>query len=90
MNAVRTTFTIRPSLLERLKIFTRETDRPMSAVVEEGITSILERHEQERRTKMYKGLFELVGKSDAPITDASTNIDETLYGEHGTWRGDHD
>jgi len=62
----------------------------MSAVVEEGITTILERHEQERRNKMYRGLFELVGMCDVPITDASSNIDEVLYGEDGTWRGDHD
>ncbi|MBL8164401.1 MAG: ribbon-helix-helix domain-containing protein, partial [Anaerolineae bacterium] len=48
LNSVRTTVLIRPALFERLKIFTRETSRPMSAVIEEGITSVLERHEQER------------------------------------------
>jgi predicted transcriptional regulator len=90
MQTVRTTFTIRPSLLERLKIFTRETNRPMSTVVEEGISTVLKRYEEKRLTKMYQGLSELVGVSNVPITDASSNIDEILYGENGAWRGDHD
>lgn len=44
----------------------------------------------ERQTKMCQGLFELSGMCDAPITDASSTIDEVLYGEHGAWRGDQD
>jgi predicted transcriptional regulator len=88
---VRTTIMMRPALFERLKIFTRETDRPMSAVVEEGITAVLERHEQERLDKMYQGLFELSGMiQDPDLIDVSGNIDEILYGENGAWRGDHD
>ena len=90
MQTIRTTFTIRPSLLERLKIFTRETNRPMSAVAEEGISTVLEHYECQRRTKMYQGLTELVGMSNVPIPDASSSIDEVLYGEKGIWKGDHE
>jgi hypothetical protein len=39
--------------------------------------------------RMYAGLFSLQGMCKDPITDASTTIDEVLYGEHGAWRGSH-
>jgi hypothetical protein len=43
--------------------------------------------ENERIDAMYKGLFELVGMAKTNITNASTTIDDILYGENGTWRG---
>jgi hypothetical protein len=87
VDTIRTTFTIRPGLFERLKRFSREQGKPMSEVVEEGISQVIEQHEQERIQKMYEGLSTLVGMSKAPIPDASQRIDEILYGEQGAWRG---
>lgn len=37
--------------------------------------------------KMYTVLDEMNGIRGAGIVDASTTIDEVLYGEQGAWRG---
>jgi len=44
-------------------------------------------HQIDHLKRMYDDLAELEGVGDPGITDASTTIDETLYGEHGAWRG---
>jgi hypothetical protein len=87
MNIARATFTIQPGLLERLRLFAKEQNRPISAVVEEGIQKIIGEHEARRLDRMYEGLKKLEGAGDPSITDASTTIDEVLYGEHGAWKG---
>ena len=38
-------------------------------------------------SRVYEGLRELDGAGEHGITDASTTIDEVLYGENGAWRG---
>ena len=43
---------------------------------------------KQRLDRMYKVLKEMEGIGDPDITDASTTINETLYGENGAWRGD--
>lgn len=53
----------------------------MAQLVEEKLAPILAQQEQARLKRMYTGLFTLEGISKAPITDASTTIDEVLYGE---------
>ena len=90
VTTIRTTLTMRPALFERLKQFARDQDTPMSHVVEKGISQLIEQHEQARLDKMYQGLFELSGMIKDPLVDASSTIDEVLYSENGTWRGDHD
>jgi hypothetical protein len=49
-----------------------------------------EESEKERIKAMYDGLFELFGIIKDDIPDASTTIDDVLYGENGTWRGTQD
>ncbi len=88
MSTIRTTITLRPSLLERLKIFARANNKPMSEVIQEGLTRILDQAEQRRLKTMYDGLSSLAGSSQAPIPDASGRIDAMLYGQRGAWRGD--
>lgn len=59
----------------------------MSEITEEGINHVLEQYERQRVNRIYDGLKELDGIGDPRITDASTTIDETLYGERGVWKG---
>lgn len=87
MNISRATFTIQPSLLERLRLFAKEHNRSISAVVEEAIQKVISEHEVRRLDRMYEGLKKLDGMGDPSITDASTTIDEVLYGEDGAWKG---
>lgn len=38
--------------------------------------------------RIYKGLNKMEGMAGQPsVTDASSTIDEVLYGENGAWRG---
>jgi hypothetical protein len=87
MQTIPTTIRLQPSLLERLKMFSREHNTTMTEVIESGIRQIIEQQEQTRIKRMYKGLFALKGVGKAGVTDASTTIDEELYGESGAWKG---
>lgn len=63
---------------------------PLSQRTKRVLNDPIKTHENERLNRMYQGLFELSGMCDAPITDASSSIDELLYGENGIWRGEPD
>ncbi len=70
-----------PTFHIRLKRAAEQAGKPMAQLVEEKLAPILDDQEQARLKRMYNGLFALEGFSKEPITDASTNIDEVLYGE---------
>lgn len=82
MQLTRTTISIRPGLLERLKLYARERGRSTSEVIEEGISRLIQEHEHRRLDRMYKTLRKLDGVGEADITDASTTINQVLYGTH--------
>lgn len=46
--------------------------------------------EAKRLDRMYEELKKLEGIVKDPITDASSTIDEVLYGENGAWKGSND
>jgi metal-responsive CopG/Arc/MetJ family transcriptional regulator len=84
---VRTTILLQPSLLLRLKHFSKEQGRPMSEIVEQAVRHVIEQTDQRRLGRMYEGLFALAGKGKAGVRDASQSIDEELYGKTGAWKG---
>ncbi len=59
----------------------------MSRFVEEELGKVLKDRELAKMTRMYSVLKKMRGTGSPGITDASTTIDETLYGERGTWKG---
>lgn len=87
MNTVPTTIRMQPSVLERLRFFAQERGRTMSEIMEEGVNHVLEQYESQRLDRLYEGLKQLDGIGDPSITDASTTIDEVLYGEQRAWKG---
>ena len=84
---IRTTMNFSPTFHIRLKRLAELEGKPMSQLVEENLDPILAEQEQTRLKHMYSGLFTLEGIAKEPITDASTTIDEVLYGE-GSKKGD--
>lgn len=70
-----------PSFHIRLKRMAEQEGKPMAQVVEEKLAPILDEQEQARLKRMYNGLFTLEGICKDPIPDASTSIDEVLYGQ---------
>ncbi|MBX3083957.1 MAG: hypothetical protein KF716_20140 [Anaerolineae bacterium] len=77
---IRTTMAFSPAFHLKLKTVSEQTGKPMAQLVEEKLAPLLEEQEQTRLKRMYDGLFALEGMCREPITDASTTIDEVLYG----------
>ena len=84
---IRTTILMPPSLLKRLKLFAHDQRRPVSEIVAIAVRQVIETNDQSRLERMYKGLFALAGAGTKGVTDASSTIDETLYGADGAWKG---
>lgn len=61
----------------------------MSRIVEDGIKTVIEKDQQAQLNQMYKTLRELDKAGGTGVTDASTTINETLYGKRGAWKGQH-
>lgn len=59
----------------------------MAQVIEDTLAPILEQQEKAQLKRMYDGLFALQGLCKDPIPDASTTIDEVLYGDD-PWKGE--
>jgi len=50
--------------------------------------SVYREIERLKRERMYAGLNAFREAGSPGITDASTTIDETLYGDNGAWKGE--
>lgn len=87
---IPTTVRLHPALLHRLKAFSEERGKTLSEIIELSVSRLIEQQEKDRLKQMYKGLFELAGMCKEPITDASSSIDEILYGENGAWKGSNE
>jgi hypothetical protein len=59
----------------------------LNADAKQATHYIHELSEAKRLHRMYDVLKELDGMGGRHITDASTTINEVLYGENGTWKG---
>lgn len=87
MTTIRTSFVLPAALHQRLLMISRWENKNLSEVVREILDRELARLEQDKLDQMYRALKALDGIGDPSITDASTTIDEVLYGENGAWRG---
>ncbi|MAT96397.1 MAG: hypothetical protein CL608_04570 [Anaerolineaceae bacterium] len=59
----------------------------MAQLIRELLDKALARRESKRVKHMYTVLKELDGMGGPGDKNASTTIDEVLYGEKGAWRG---
>lgn len=86
-SVARTTLTFSPAFYERLKRTARTEDKTMSQFVEEKLTTLLAEKEQQQLERIYAGFRRLRGAGQPGITDASSRVDDILYGEQGAWKG---
>lgn len=84
---IRTTLYLPQDLHLRLKTASQATNCSVSQLAQNILDSGLKSIEEKHTDTMYEALNRLKGIGQAPTTDVSTTIDETLYGEHGVWRG---
>jgi predicted DNA-binding protein len=83
---IRTSVFLPATLHQRLLMLSGYEGKSLSDLVRELLDRALVAREQARIARTYKALEKLEGICKDKITDASTTINETLYGEHGAWR----
>lgn len=83
----RTTISLPDELYQRLVITAQMQDKSTAELMRELLQKAIMHQEKKQLDKLYQGLSELKGLGGAGVTDASTTIDETLYGKQGAWKG---
>ena len=84
---MRASFYIPETLHQRLLLASKRNKTNISDLARDLLDRGLKHAENQQLDEMYRGLAHLKGFIKDPITDASSTIDEVLYGEHGAWRG---
>lgn len=87
MTNIRASIMLPAALHQRLRIVSKQENKNLSEVVREILDQELAKRERERLDGIYQGIREMTGIGERDITDASTTIDQVLYGENGAWRG---
>jgi predicted DNA-binding protein len=83
---IRTSVFLPATLQQRLLMLSGYEGKSLSDLVRELLDRALVAREQARIAHTYKALEKLEGVRKDKITDASTTVNEILYGEHGAWR----
>jgi hypothetical protein len=84
---IRTSLTLPVPLHQRLQIVSRQEKKNFSLLVRDLLDFALAKRDDDHLHQMYRGLKNVQGVGKQGITDASTTIDATLYGENGAWKG---
>ncbi len=88
---VRTSLVLPASLQQRLHIEAKSESKKVAELIREILDKALLIREQVRTERTYKALEKVKGVCKDPnLTDVSTTINETLYGEQGAWKGQDD
>ena len=64
--------------------------RTLTDVINDLLDTALESQEQVRCSRTYQALKKVQGICKADLPDASSTIDNVLYGENGAWQGQPD
>jgi hypothetical protein len=84
---LKTSLVIPAPLHQRLIQAARQEGMNLSEYMRGLLDQALASREKAQIRHMYDVLRKMNGIAKDPITDASTTIDEVLYGENGAWRG---
>jgi hypothetical protein len=84
---MRASLYISNSLHQRLVLASKRKKTNISDLARQLLDKALALEEHYNTQQMYKELGKLDGFIKDPITNASTTIDEVLYGENGAWKG---
>ena len=78
---IRVSFYLTPSLHARLQNASRQAGQSMSDLARELLDQALAVREKAQLKQLYDGIDRLDGIGPKGITDASTTIDQIMYGE---------
>jgi len=87
---IRTSIVLTPALHQRLKMAADYESRTLTEVINNLLDTALESQEQVRLQRTYQALKKVQGICKADLSDASSTIDNVLYGENGAWQGQPD
>ena len=85
---IRTSVLLPQNLFQQLAMRAAEEKRTVSEIVRSILDTALTQDDPIRVRRVYTGLWKIHGKGKPEVTDVSSTIDETLYGENGAWKGD--
>lgn len=80
---IRTSIVLTPALHQRLKMAADYESRTLTEVINDLLDTALE-------GQPYQALKKVQGICKADLSDASSTIDNVLYGENGAWQGQPD
>ena len=84
---LRTSLYLPYDLHYRLQMVSETKSTSVSALIRNAVEKLLDREEQAKLDELYAAMENAKGICKDNVTDASTTIDEVLYGENGVWRG---
>jgi predicted DNA-binding protein len=84
---IRTSVYLPEDLHQRLLIASKRRGKSFSILVRELVEQSLQGKEKADLARIYDAWDKVQGVGKDDITDASTTIDEILYGDSGAWRG---
>lgn len=87
---LRTSLFLPPALHQQLLLMSKQEGKSLSDVVREATEQFIDLKQKQHRERMYAALDAMQSVGSLTVTDASTTIDETLYGEQGAWKGQRD
>ena len=84
---IRTSVVLPPALHKELEITSHQEGRTVTDLIRQAVEQAMTARRQTQVKAMYRTLRTLEGTGSPDITDASTTINDVLYGEEGTWKG---
>jgi hypothetical protein len=84
---IRTSILLPAALHKELEIASRQDGETVTGLIRYAVEHFMRARNSAKLKKLYETLREMEGMGDKHVTDASTTIDEVLYGEKGAWRG---
>ncbi len=84
---MRTSVLLPADLHQSLKLAAKAEKVSPSQLIRKILDKALVVREEARVKNAYKVFEKMEGIAKSNLTDASTTIDEVLYGEKGAWRG---
>jgi metal-responsive CopG/Arc/MetJ family transcriptional regulator len=87
---IRTSVLIPPDLYQQLAMRAAEEKRSVSELVRIILDQALTQDDMMHIRQVYRGLWKIHGKGQDELSDLSSAIDETLYGENGVWKGENE
>jgi hypothetical protein len=84
---IRTSILLPPVLHQQVVMTSQQEGKSVTDVIRQAVEQFIETRRKTQLKRIYDVMDQFVGKGPPGITDASSTIDEVLYGENGVWKG---